>query len=541
MLRSPHSWERAACASELGKKRNRKAVPHLIRLLEDPDVPSSAADALGAIGDPRALAALIAAIPRLGASAAAALARIDPRWRQSPAYREARPRLLACLANPNSTPALRVFEALLEAGEPEILPRLSEAWGDPNASGELLAVAIRAAAKGPVPGASQALVSYVRQGGPYVGDAAKALAKLDGRTAFGPIAECLLKPGWSDWGVIEALESIDPRWPDTPEVSQVVAALLARLRDTDSRVRRDTAETLRRLRYPRLLDALAPLLADPDGSVRSKVADIGRNFGAGWKDLGREAVASLVSIAAKDLNDHAAIVLSRVEDRILPLLDAGSPVRFEAAVILARWLRPPSIQPLIELLRTREHPLWENAAILLGRFEGEEVFSALAETLLRPEPAHRDAVIFSLAAVGGWRARAPLREYLERPDSSRSMAELALSILPPEHGELGAHDRALLRGLADYWHLRRTAEAEGVFAELARRFPSKGTCELIAQDLSGYSSMELGRLARYKDLLVQAGRTISPEELRGIGKVRASFWPEVAEHVATRRSLNLNR
>ena len=57
MLDAPSAHVRVGAAAYLGRRRSRRAVPHLIRRLHDPDplVRLAAARSLGAIGDRRAL------------------------------------------------------------------------------------------------------------------------------------------------------------------------------------------------------------------------------------------------------------------------------------------------------------------------------------------------------------------------------------------------------------------------------------------------------------------------------------------------------
>lgn len=68
LTESKEEWIVEDAALGLGHLKSRKAVPHLIRLLEDPKAGpyrrAAAATALGEIGDPSALAPLIASMDR---------------------------------------------------------------------------------------------------------------------------------------------------------------------------------------------------------------------------------------------------------------------------------------------------------------------------------------------------------------------------------------------------------------------------------------------------------------------------------------------
>ncbi len=515
-LRSKDFEERRRCVDQLGEQRDLRAVPHLIRALEDPHrlVAVHAAIALGAIGDPRALAPLIAAIPRLGSAATEALAKTNRRWRRSAAYREALPRLLACLTDRRSDEALSVSLALVEAREPAIRGPLLEVLSDPEAGSELRSLAIREA--------------------DWVGRATLGSRKAGrvGRAELGPMLECLLDPRRATPELVARLDRIDRGWRDTPEGSRAISALVARLGDQSSGLREEILRILEALGDPHFPDWLAPLLADSDPGIRWLAGEKGRGA---WKQLSHEGVCNLVAAFAKNAFPEALQALAAVEDRLRELLHSAPEQRYPAALALAGLDRAEAIPPLLELLRDPRLPLWSEAPTLLRRFEDQAVFEALAETLLRPEPFNRHAVIFSLAAVGGPLARSPLEEYLARPPlSDRAAVELALQILPPKDGTLSFDDRVLLRRLTNPWRLYQTREKAEVFEELARRFPSEAACEMIARELGLHSFLVDREFADYCHLLEQAGRNMDPEKLRALVRFEAQNWPQVSRWVAER-------
>jgi len=408
---------RRGAAEALGQLGDVRAVEPLIAILqcgdENDDVRRVAAEALGQIGDPRAVEPLIAVLKDEGVrqDAARVLARIG-----QPAV----PSLIATLQDGEvrrsvvnvleeiGTPAIEALIAELD--DEDKLKRWAAAWalgkvGGHQAVQPLIAALqdeewlVRQAATNAlgelgVP-AMQPLIAALQDGDKGIRQAAVwTLAKI-GEPAVPPIVT-MLRDGDVEvrWAAARALRQIGG--------SQVVEPLIAALQDRDEDMRRFVAGALGEIRDSRAVEPLLAALQDSDRDVRRSAA----------KALGRigdlRAVEPLIALLEHDETWQAAAEGLRyiggpeVVDPLIAVFEderRNKHARLAAAETLRRIGDPRAVDPLITALTDRDEEVRIAASKTLGEI-GEPAVQPLIISLQDDEGYVRWAATRALREIG---------------------------------------------------------------------------------------------------------------------------------------------
>jgi HEAT repeat protein len=383
-LKDTDSVVRWRAADALGAIKDPRAVEPLVAALKDADrdVRLSAAAALGAIKDPRAVAPLSVALKdpddRVRYYAAEALGKIkDPRAImpllaiiQDPDSLQnsdngfvlecaatalgeigtpAIAPLIAILNNPNDLVQHRTTMALGKIGTPAVAP-LVAALKAPN--GRVRASAAEALGNIKDPRTVMPLIAALKDTNHDVQmNAAKALGEIQDPRAVPPLIAALKNPDSGVRGYAAwALVTInDPR---------MVAPLIAAVKDPDSYVRQLAVDTLGELRDPRAVLPLIAALKDKERFVKMSAASgLGR-----IKDL--RAVAPLV-VALKDPDEDdemqnsvplsAAMALGNFGEpgvkALIAALKTGDDRVRDCAATGLELIGTPAVAPLITVLQ----------------------------------------------------------------------------------------------------------------------------------------------------------------------------------------------
>jgi HEAT repeat protein len=345
-----------------------------------------AIDALGQLGDSRAIEPLISILNKnYGAArsnAAKALGQIGP---------AAVPHLLAILGDENVHMRSGAAEALAAIGEPATEP-LIDALSSPDVSVRISAaktlsnMEYRRAVEPLITALNEAdvIVRYL---------AAGALGRLRDKRAVGPLIQSLNDV---DWRVrdraAKALGMVDD--------SRVVAPLVAQLGDVDARVRQRTLLALENQKEA----AVSPLieaLKDEDPQLRRGAAAALGSRGS------NEAILPLKNAlhdTDEEVRRNAAESLGRLEYLRVDLLigdlkDEDWEVRRQAAIALGELRDVESIQPLIKTLTDNDWRVRMAAAISLGYF-GEQALNPLKFAIKSNDSIINKSLAFTLRMIG---------------------------------------------------------------------------------------------------------------------------------------------
>jgi HEAT repeat protein len=414
-----------AAVAALGRLRDPVAVAPLASLISgafDDRLKRRAARALGEIGAPAAIPALLYALhlPEARKTAAAALAAIG-----APAV----PALLAELAARADAGGYRAGD-LVRRDVIEALGRI----GDRRATAALLAeLAAAAERRDEAPGAL---------GGDGRVEVLAALALLADPASLLPVLALLDDP------VLEvklaAMEALRPI-ADARAVDPLVKAAF----DVDTRVARAAVTLLGTLRAARAVPALIELAESGRGDLSARAATA---LGLAGDARAVGPLLTLLGHADAALRREAADALANLGDTaaVAPMVAhlrapgvAGKPEATRALGVLLRGKPPdPRVVDLLSgFLGSGDPSLVASAVQALGAMRAEAAAGALIARWPAARTPVRLAIVEALGEIGAPAARALLREALAAPDARvRAAAAWAM-------GRAGDHDAAAAAAL----------------------------------------------------------------------------------------------
>ncbi len=405
------------------------ALPPLLRAIRDPadSVRLGAAEALGKVGSPEAVAALTVALA-------------DP----NDDVRQCSARTLGSLGDPSAGQALA---AALRDSQPRVRQAAADSLGSLSDTGSIGAL-IQTLADENANVVSAAAFALNRLGWPGAAETILALSQRDpdenGEYGFGDygfIDEALSALAEAGTSAVPACltalshENLMVRlvaikalgFSDDP---RVVGPLMACLTDADPAVRSDGVDALAQIDLPEAVDALLDALDTPDDGLRLAAIEV-----LGWSGDER-AVGPLRALMTEEddpLTRAAAEALGRlvppgIETLITALKDPEEAVRRDAARALAWRADARAAGPLLDALDDPATLYW--VAHALGILRETRAVEPLCRFL---RDGVRDARFHSAAAlwrIGDPRSTEALRGALEDEESRvREYAALALGRL----------------------------------------------------------------------------------------------------------------
>ena len=376
---------------------NAKALGALIGALGDADVEVRTASirALGDAQDPRAIAALSAAV----------------RTDKDPGVRNAAAWALGQIEDERGVPPL--LEAL--RGDTDIQVRRTAAWAlgqiESSAAVAGLGAAARADDKelretavwalGQIGEAEAipALAAVLQDGDAGIRkQAAWALGQIGERPAVAPLTAALRDTDaqvrhtavWA-LGQIEDESAVDP--------------LLGLLSDQDAEVRQQAAWALGQIGSERAVSGLSRAVTDGSASVRETATWALGEIGEGG---GAAALATALKDAQPAVRASAAWALGQIAERPAPaalleaLRDADVEVRRTAAWALAEIEDPNAIAALRTALKDEDATVKRSAMRALAELGDDAAYEALSELLKDPDPAVRKQAAAALGGHGSW-------------------------------------------------------------------------------------------------------------------------------------------
>lgn len=473
----------------LGRLRDREAVPLLIELLGDETIRGTAANALGTIGDPRAVEPLIGLLTAEGntaTAAAQALGRIKDR-------RAVEPILDACprkadlnqggiriwpndlTENPvHNQFAWALFDMRYVAVEP-----LAQALADPServrrvAAWVLYNLAIQSGLdREDMQPAVEPLVRALDDPAEIVRfHAAMALGILREPRAVPTLLQALARSDEQSYhygnSAAYLMQMADP---------SSVGPLIELLGHESPTVRMNAARALGRLRDPRVVEALTPRLKDADPSVRAAAV---RTLGILQAQVPLESLLALLGDDHANVRESAADALGRLgkpqaADELAKLAgDAEPHVRVAAAVALVRMNDPRGVAMIKASLADPSDKVRERAAIavLFASLSSESLAPCLIPSLADVSPTVRLYAADSLGKIGSRPALDALIEKLPDREILISVLGAISRIRDPRSFE------ALVRHLDDADPNVRKAAAHG----LGQLGDAAGVAPLIAR------------------------------------------------------------
>ncbi len=366
---------------------------------EDPGIGRAAAVALGRIGDPAAVPALVEALSGeegLAIEAAGALARIGDRRACEP--------LLALLGHPNAAVRRAAIGALNSLGHPEMPGRIREMLLDPDP--RVRESATRIAGYFAYPECRERLLERCQDEDEAVRSAAvEVLPYLEEARSMALLARALRE----DTPRVRAAAA---RALGQVEGGDALTALLEALGDTEPWVRYQAVRAIERHASPEAVEPLAQLVRS-DSAIPVRAAAI-EALGAIGGSRVVALLAPLVDAEEADLARSAIAALGRIAhpDAILPLLEAlRSPDvmrRVEAAAALGRHAESGVVELLQWTAAVDPDPRVVQAAVdALERMATPEALAALLS--LSADPGRHEVCIRALARPSQGRIEALAR------------------------------------------------------------------------------------------------------------------------------------
>ncbi|MFQ6015580.1 MAG: HEAT repeat domain-containing protein [Anaerolineae bacterium] len=429
-VRDPQSNDvRWRVAEALGRIGHPQAVEALVGALHDSDwhIRDRAALALGNIRDPHALEPLVRALRdadwRVRDRAAAALGKMGDARAVAP--------LIQALHDDDEDVRLRVTAVLGKIGDAQAVQPLIEAlhdtdWRVRQEAANVLAKIGREAME-PLIGA---LCSEDKD---VAWRAAKALRQT-GEMAVEPLMAALHSADWAARDkalrvlvqigedavepLIEALtdEDADVRWRVAEALGTIgdqraTEPLIRALQDDDGAVRREAIEALGKIGGSRVAEPLIEALGDSDGTVRWRAAGMLGKIGD------TRAVQPLIKALHDDDRDvrwRAAWALGKIGDpqAVKPLIgtlrDDDADVRWRAVWALGKLEAPRAVRPLIRLLRDDDAEVRREAAEALGKIGDSKAIEPLLKALHDYHGDVRREAVGALGKIGDEGAVEPL-------------------------------------------------------------------------------------------------------------------------------------
>jgi HEAT repeat protein len=381
------------------------AVPALIDALrdDDPRIRQAACTALGKIGDPSAVPALIACLDQRNISEVAANALVQ-------IGKPAVPALIETLTNPNERVRKAACTALGQIGDPSAVPALItclDYWYISQAA----ANALIQIGKPAIP----ALIETLTNPNERVRKAAcTALGQIGDPSAVPALIACLDKRDISE-AAANALIQID---------KPAVPALIEALTSPSNRARSAACTALGKIGDKTAVPKLITCLKDRDSDVRSSACTaLGK--------IGDLAAISALSVYA-EIMQEARQALARLGGTSMSLQEAVSTLAEQSlwgvlccaltsAQVLAAivQLGSSAIPALMDALRDHDPNIRRAACIALGQIGDTAAVPALIQRLGDANWSVRNAACIALGQVGDTAAVPALRVHAEIMEEAR--------------------------------------------------------------------------------------------------------------------------
>lgn len=206
-----------------------------------------------------------------------------------------------------------------------------------------------------------------------------------------------------------AVPAPDGRRPDATHLTQdvwheaVVQALVGALSDRDPHVRRSAMNALRDIGDPSGIEAVRPLLDDPEPELRRVAAEV----------LGLREPRPNMPLPAPRPEPLSPEELARIRDA-LAAEDRG--MRIDAANALGNALDPRIVPDLVPGLGDADAGVRRAAAYALGNIGSAGAVPGLLRAWPDPDGGVREAIVSALGAIGDPRAVPVLIEAAGDPD-----------------------------------------------------------------------------------------------------------------------------
>jgi HEAT repeat protein len=388
----------------VNKMREKQDVPGLIKALryeKDENVREAAAEALGALGDPRAVTPLIAALTdqssEMRLSASEALGEIGNASAVAP--------LIAQLHDDVWNVRRNVIRALGGIGDPRAVEPLIELISQENDLGIMLEALNVIEAFAPYNGAAKEAIITALKNGALRGNAAEALVRLN------------WKPDKSESGAWFHLAKHN--WDECIAIgAPAVMPVCAVLRDESMKVRQGAVKVLLRIGDARAVKALLAMIEkEPSSQIHWDACEALSKIGD------PSAAQPLLHIYERRITDaisQTIIALKApqvIEPLISLLLNASKyELRHGCAWMLARMGDQRAVEPLRQVYQNDSNPKVRNAALFaLGFLKDQRALQPLLDMLASDSPeADLAKAVEALGKLGAQEAIEPLITALDK-------------------------------------------------------------------------------------------------------------------------------